>query len=64
MTVFEVVKGQMGMVRSRPRRLDTDLQCFYLINSCVTAWVSITRIDNFLHKVSFTMGILLTGSPR
>ncbi|WWC68639.1 uncharacterized protein I206_102570 [Kwoniella pini CBS 10737] len=35
MVVFELVKSQMGM-------------CFYLINSFVTAWVSIQRMDKFL----------------
>ncbi|WVQ64901.1 uncharacterized protein L199_003070 [Kwoniella botswanensis] len=35
MVVFELVKSQMGM-------------CFYLINSFVTAWVSLQRIDKFL----------------
>jgi hypothetical protein len=39
MAVFELVKGQLGM-------------CFYLINSFVTAWVSVGRIDAFLHTVS------------
>lgn len=39
MAVFELVKGQLGM-------------CFYLINGFVTAWVSIGRINAFLHKVS------------
>ncbi|OWT36272.1 ATP-binding cassette transporter [Cryptococcus neoformans] len=37
MTVFELVKGQLGM-------------CFYLINSVVTAWVSVRRLDKFLHE--------------
>ncbi|WVQ93407.1 hypothetical protein IAU59_000477 [Kwoniella sp. CBS 9459] len=37
MTVFELVKGQMGM-------------CFYLINAFVTGWVSLQRIDKFLRS--------------
>ncbi|WVF65767.1 hypothetical protein IAT40_000501 [Kwoniella sp. CBS 6097] len=37
MTVFELVKGQMGM-------------CFYLINAFVTGWVSLQRINKFLHS--------------
>ncbi|OCF31712.1 ATP-binding cassette transporter [Kwoniella heveanensis BCC8398] len=37
MTVFELVKGQMGM-------------CFYLINEFVTGWVSLQRINKFLHS--------------
>ncbi|WVO13290.1 hypothetical protein L204_100903 [Cryptococcus depauperatus] len=37
MTVFELVKGQLGM-------------CFYLLNSVVTAWVSIRRLDKFLYE--------------
>ncbi|ORY22510.1 hypothetical protein BCR39DRAFT_551500 [Naematelia encephala] len=35
MTVFDLIKGQMGM-------------CFYMINEFVTAWVSLCRIDQFL----------------
>lgn len=27
-------------------------QCFYLINSVVTAWVSVRRLDKFLHEVN------------
>ncbi|WVR03866.1 hypothetical protein IAU60_000864 [Kwoniella sp. DSM 27419] len=37
MTVFELVKGQMGM-------------CFYLINAFVTGWVSLQRINKFLRS--------------
>lgn len=37
--VFEIVKGQFGM-------------CVYLINGFVTAWVSLNRINDFLHTVS------------
>nr|XP_031862945.1 uncharacterized protein CI109_001420 [Kwoniella shandongensis]KAA5530017.1 hypothetical protein CI109_001420 [Kwoniella shandongensis] len=37
MTVFELLKGQIGM-------------CFYLANAIVTAWVSVGRINKFLLK--------------
>ncbi|WVQ74585.1 hypothetical protein IAR50_004186 [Cryptococcus sp. DSM 104548] len=37
MTVFELIKGQMGMT-------------FYLLNAIVTAWVSVGRLDKFLHE--------------
>ncbi|ODO04635.1 hypothetical protein I350_05244 [Cryptococcus amylolentus CBS 6273] len=37
MTVFEIIKGHTGM-------------CFWLINESVTAWVSVQRLDKFLHE--------------
>ncbi|WVQ74599.1 hypothetical protein IAR50_004200 [Cryptococcus sp. DSM 104548] len=37
MTVFELIKGHTGM-------------CFWLINESVTAWVSVQRMDKFLHE--------------
>ncbi|ADV20810.1 ATP-binding cassette (ABC) transporter, putative [Cryptococcus gattii WM276] len=54
MTVFELVKGQLGM-------------CFYLINSVVTAWVSVRRLDKFLHESEmideYSEGKLATIKP-